>query len=323
MKISPALELVNRRPGDLKPWPDNPRTHSDKQLAKLKASIQRFGFTAPVLVDEDGVILSGHARTAAALELNLPEIPTRVIAGLAPSMKRALVVADNKLAELSTWDEALLRKELELLIKDDFDIEVTGFDTAELDLMFAPAETTQGSDPDDLQAEDVPPDGPEPSVVSRPGDLWRLGNHLLLCSDALDPASYDRLLRGELAQLTVTDPPYNLAAKQISGGGKVKHKDFAMAAGEMSPSEFTAFLGGAMSLMRHHSQDGAIVFAFMDWRHSREMLDAAEPLFGQPRQLCIWVKDNGGMGSFYRSRHELVYVFKSGNAPHINNFQLG
>jgi DNA modification methylase len=324
MKISPAIELVYRRPGDLKPWPGNPRTHSEKQLVKLKASITKFGFTAPVLVDESSVILSGHARTTAALELKLPEIPTRVIAGRTPSMKRALVVADNKLAQLSTWDETLLRQELELLIKDDFEIEITGFDTAELDLMFAPAENSQGSEPDDLQAEDIPPDSAEYPIVSRAGDLWRPGNHLLLCGDALDRQSYEEVMRGDTAQMVITDPPYNVPINgHVCGSGKVKHADFMMGAGEMSSGQFIALLGRSVTNMAAVSQDGAIHFLFIDWRHISELLAAAAPVFGAPKQLCVWSKDNAGMGTFYRSQHELVFVFKKGNAPHVNNFELG
>jgi DNA modification methylase len=311
--------IVERPPGDLKPWPGNPRTHSDKQLVKLKASIQKFGFTAPVLVDETGVILSGHGRILAAQELGLASVPTRVISGLTQTKKRAYVIADNKLSQLSAWDNALLRSELEILIQEDFDIEATGFSTAEIDLMFDAAVDDAGSDPDDLQPEDIAPD-----VVSRPGDLWRLDNHFLLCGNALDPGSHQRVMQDGLAQMVITDPPYNVPIDgHVCGSGKVKHKEFAMASGEMTPTQFTAFLNQAMSHMHAVSAQGAIHFVFMDWRHSRELLDAALPLFGGPRQLCVWAKDNAGMGTFYRSQHELVYVFKKGDAPHINNFELG
>ena len=175
-----ASDLIDRRPGDLKPWPGNPRTHNDKQLAKLKTSIQKFGFTAPVLVDEAGVILSGHGRVQAAIELELPTIPTRVIAGLSEAKKRAYVIADNKLAQLAGWDATLLKDEFELLIAENFEIETTGFSTAEIDILFDGAEEPSGSDPDDLQPDDIAAE-----VVSRVGDLWRLGNHSLLCGDAL------------------------------------------------------------------------------------------------------------------------------------------
>ena len=311
--------IINRPPEDLKPWPGNPRTHSDKQLVKLKASIQKFGFTAPVLVDEEGVILSGHGRVLAAKALDLATIPTRIIPGLTEAKKRAYVIADNKLAQLSAWDDAALKAEMEILIRDEFDIETTGFSTAEVDIMFDDPAAPVSNDPDDLQSEDIPEE-----ITSRKGDLWLLGNHRLLCGDALDVACYQTVIQDEQAQMTITDPPYNVRINgHVCGGGKVKHKEFAMASGEMSPSEFTTFLSSAFSHLHARSQDGAIHFMFMDWRHMREIQDAAKPLFGAPRQLCVWVKDNGGMGTFYRSQHELVFVFKKGTAPHINNFELG
>jgi len=311
--------IVDRPPGDLRPWPGNPRIHSDKQLAKLKASIRKFGYTVPTLTDEEDVILRGHGCTQAAKELGLATIPTRVISGLTKAQKRAYVIADNKLSELSRWDENLLKTEIEILMKQDFEIETTGFSTAEIDIMFDGAAQSPGSDPDDLQPEDLAVE-----AVSHTGDLWRLGNHRLLCGDALSAACYKAVMPDSLAQMVITDPPYNVPINGHAGGnGKVEHKEFAMASGEMSQSEFTAFLNRAFSHLHAFAQNGAIHFIFMDWRHAREIQDAAKPLFGDPRQLCVWAKDNAGMGTFYRSQHELVFVFKKGDAPHINNFELG
>lgn len=311
--------IVEKQPGDLKPWPANPRTHSEKQLVKLKASIQKFGFTAPVLVDEAGVILSGHGRVLAARELGLPTIPTRVISGLTQTQKRAYVIADNKLAQLSSWDANLLKSEIEILIQEDFDIETTGFSTAEVDIMLDAGGNPSSDDMDDLKAQDIPED-----AISRPGDLWKLGDHALYCGDALNPESYKAVLQDTLAEMAITDAPYNVPiAGHVCGNGKVQHKDFAMASGEMSAPQFTAFLNQAMAQMHTFSQEGSIHFHFMDWRHMREIQDAALPMFGVPRQMCVWVKDNGGMGTFYRSQHELVFVFRKGDKPHINNFELG
>jgi len=318
-KTSAISGIVDRPPCDLSPWPGNARTHSDKQLAKLKASIQKFGFTAPVLVDEAGVVLAGHGRLQAAMELGLPTVPTRVISGLTEAQKRAYVIADNKIAQLSRWDDNLLKGELDILIKEDFDIETTGFSTAEIDIMFDGAAEAAGSDPEDLQPADIAAE-----AVSREGDLWQVGDHRLLCGNALAAGCYKAVIQDGLAQMVITDPPYNVPIDgHVCGSGKVKHKEFAMASGEMSQSEFTAFLNGAFSHLHAFAQDGAIHFIFMDWRHAREIQDAAHPLFGAPRQLCVWAKDNGGMGTFYRSQHELVFVFKKGDAPHINNFELG
>lgn len=319
LETNVARDIVYRRPCDLKPWPRNPRTHNDKQLAKLKTSIKDFGFTAPVLVDQKGFILSGNGRVQAAIELGLPTIPTRVIRGLSEAQKRAYVIADNKLAELAGWDSTLLKEELELLIADNFDIETTGFSTAEIDILIDGAEEPSGSDPDDLQPDDV-----TGQVVSRIGDLWRVGNHWLLCGDALSPDSYKIIMESDLAQMVISDPPYNVRIDgHVCGSGKIRHKEFKMASGEMTTDEFTNFLNTVFSHTGAYSQAGAVHYFFMDWRHSMEIQAAALPLFGSPLQLCVWVKDNGGMGSFYRSQHELVFVFKKGEVPHINNFELG
>ncbi len=312
-------DIVHRAPSDLQPWPNNPRKHSDKQKAKLKASIRKFGFTSVVVIDEIGMILSGHCRVEVAIEMGLAAIPTRTIYGLSEDSKRAYVLADNKTAELARWDSTLLKSEIELLIKADFEIETTGFSTAEIDLMFDDPAALQGSDPDDLQADDIPK-----GVISRKGDHWQLGSHRLLCGDALDLVSYQSVMHDELAQLVISDVPYNVKINgHVSGKGKAKHAEFFQASGEMSPQEFSSFLNTAFTHTHAFSQDGAIHFYFIDWRHIRELQDAAQPLFGSPRQLCVWVKDNGGMGTFYRSQHELVFAFKKGDSPHINNFELG
>lgn len=311
--------IVDQIPGDLKPWPNNPRTHSDKQLVKLKASIQKFGFTAPVLVDETNMILSGHGRVQAAKELGLATIPTRLILGLSEAKKRAYVIADNKLSQLSGWDSDLLKAEMSILIQEDFDIELTGFSTAEIDIMMEGTEDPSPTNPDDLQPQDL-----VSHVVSHLGDLWQLGNHFLLCGDALNNECYKTVMQGASAQMVITDPPYNVSIRgHVCGNGKVKHKEFVMASGEMSISEFTTFLTQSFSHMHSYAEEGAIIYSFMDWRHASEVKNAALSLFGTPRQLCIWVKDNGGMGTFYRSQHELIFVFKKGEAPHINNFELG
>lgn len=307
-------DIQQRSPSDLKPWPGNARTHSAKQLTKIAASIRQFGFTMPVLVDETNVILSGHGRVEAAQQLKLTTIPVRVAIGWTPAEKRAYVITDNKLALLSGWDMPLLKGEMELLIAEDFEVEITGFSTAEIDLMFEePSAAADDLQPDDLAVE----------AVSRRGDLWQLGQHLLLCDDALADTSYTSLLQ-EPAHMSITDPPYNVKIDGHVGGlGKIKHKEFAMASGEMDASQFTAFLRTVCSQLHRHTLDGAISYVFMDWGHMTELSEAARPVFGRAKQLCVWAKDNAGMGSFYRSEHELVFVFKKGDAPHVNNFELG
>jgi DNA modification methylase len=255
--------IEDRSPAGLKPWPDNPRTHSDKQLLKLKASIVKFGFTAPVIIDEAGVILSGHGRVQAAIGLELPTVPVRVITGLSEAKKRAYVIADNKLAQLSKWDEGLLKSELDILIRQDFDIELTGFSTAEIDIMFEEVGAPSPADTDEVQPADI-----TNTVVSQRGDLWQLGHHLLYCGDALDPEAYENLMRGEQAQMVITDPPYNVAINgHVCGSGDVKHREFLMASGEMDKAEFIAFLSKAFSNIHTHVAESAIIYSFMDWRH--------------------------------------------------------
>lgn len=306
--------IVDQPPSALKPWHNNPHRHPAKQLHTLKGSFVTYGFTVPILVDENGVILAGEARWRVAQDLKLPSVPTRVISGLTHTQKRAYVLTDNKLPLMASWDPDLLRGEIELLIADDFEIELTGFDTVEIDqLIEAPVADAE------LQPQDI-----AQQVVSRLGDLWALGHHRLLCGDALDQNAYLTLLGSDKAQMVITDPPYNVKIDGHAGGlGKVKHKEFAMASGEMSPQAFAEFLGLACAHLYAFTVPGAIHFIFMDWRHQAELLQATAPIFGAPKQLCVWVKDNGGMGSFYRSQHELVFVFKNGADPHINNFELG
>lgn len=310
--------LVEKAPKDLKPWPGNARRHPRRQLEALKSAIQRFGFTCPVLVDEQDRTLAGHGRVTAAIELGLPTIPTRTILGLSEPQKRAYVITDNKIGLLSDWDEDLLRIELQTLVTEDFEVELTGFSTAELDIILD-TEPKSKVDPDDLTSKDL-----NVPAVTRKGDLWILGEHRLLCGDALDANSYSILLEDQKVQMVFTDPPYNVKVDgHVCGTGAIKHREFAMASGEMSPTEFTEFLERTFSLTAATLTDGAIVYACMDWRHMREITDAAQPVFGDPKQLCIWAKDNAGLGTFYRSQHELVFIFKHGKAAHINNFELG
>jgi DNA modification methylase len=166
----------------------------------------------------------------------------------------------------------------------------------------------------------------EPGVppVTQAGDLWQLGRHRLLCADATRPESLATLMGRERAQMVFTDPPYNVPIDgHASGLGSAKHSEFAMASGEMSEAEFIAFLGRTLSLLARHSISGALHYIFMDWRHLYELLTAGRRVYHELKNLCAWVKSNGGMGSLYRSQHELIAVFKNGSAPHINNVELG
>lgn len=310
--------VVYRNIPELKPYKNNARTHSKKQVKQIAASIAQFGFVNPVLLDEEDYMIAGHGRVAAAKEIGLQTVPTIKIAHLTPEQIKAYRLADNKLAELAGWDDDILKIEFQHLqeLADVLDLTVTGFEVAEIDILL-------GNDDKAAEADAPFDDLVKTEPVSRPGDLWLLGNHKILCGSALDANDYARLMGGEQAQLIFTDPPYNVRVKDISGLGKHKHAEFAMASGEMDRAEFLAFLGTALCHMADHSTDGSIHFVCMDWRHIEELVAAGREVYSELKNICVWAKDNGGMGSLYRSQHEFVAVFKNGTAPHVNNIQLG
>ena len=307
-------------PDRLRPWARNARTHSKKQIRQVAESIRTFGFTNPVLIDAEHTILAGHCRVEAAKLLGMATVPCIRIETMTPAEKRAYVLADNKLALNAGWDEDLLAEELQALLADDlgFDIGVTGFSIPEIDGLIEGLTPEEPGDPED---DWLPEPGP---ARCRPGDVWQLGRHRLVCGDALDPDVVGQLMDGETARMVFTDPPYNVKIDgHVGGSGRVKHREFAMASGEMSTGEFTAFLRRSFRNLADACIDGAIVYICMDWRHQREVLDAADGVYAELKNLIVWVKDNGGMGTFYRSRHELIFAFKVGTAPHVNTFELG
>lgn len=302
----------------LRPSPRNARTHSKAQIKQIAASIKEFGFTNPVLIDEAQTILAGHGRVEAAKLLKLEEVPVVRIEHMSEAQKRAYVIADNQLALNAGWDEAILAVEFESLTDLDFDVSLTGFEMGEIDRLIGSLDLTgsEGEAP-------IPSPAAGPAITQL-GDIWQIGSHRLICGDALKPETYDRLLEGDKADLVFTDPPYNVPiGGHVSGLGKKTHDEFAMASGEMSRPEFERFLRLAFAQLARVSQNGSIHFVCMDWRHMREVLDAADGVYAELKNLCVWAKSNGGMGSLYRSQHELVFVFKSGTKAHINNVSLG
>lgn len=302
----------------LKPHVNNPRTHSKRQIEQVAASIRAFGWTNPILVSDDLEIIAGHGRMEAARSLGLGEVPVMRLSGMSEAQRKAYVIADNRLAETAGWDEDLLRLEIGTLIELDleFEIEAIGFETGEIDVLMAGE--AHSADPESLPK---PEDGP---TVSELGDVWRLGRHGLVCGDALEAASYEKLMRGELADACFTDPPYNVPiAGHVSGLGKKTHDEFVMASGEMSDAEFGNFLSAMSAQISAFVKPGAIVFACMDWRHICDLVKAGEAEIGTLKNICVWNKDVGGMGSLYRSKHEMVAVFSHRGAKHTNNVQLG
>jgi len=321
--VPSRISLAYRRIDDLKPDPANPRVHSKKQIRQIANSIEVFGFNVPVLVDAELKVIAGHGRLLACRELGWTEVPTLCLDHLTTAQARAFMIADNRLTEIATWDDRLLAQQLMdlSLLGLDFSLEVIGFEMAEIDLRIASLEDMpqQADDPADA----VPELSLGPSL-SKIGDLWLLGRHRVLCGNALDPADFAALMGEERAVVAFTDPPYNVQIDgHASGLGAIHHRPFPMASGEMDQAGFTAFLGQACRNLAAFSTSGSIHYICMDWRHLEELLAAGRDAYGELKNLCVWVKDNAGMGSLYRSQHELVLVFKQGRGSHRNNIRLG
>lgn len=316
-----GTQVTERSITSLRPYARNARTHSKKQVRQIAASIERFGFTNPVLISGDGEIIAGHGRVEAAKLLGWKAVPTIALAHLSETERRAYVLADNKLALNAGWDKEILAIELQALVDFEFDVEVTGFSLAEVDFVLDEA---ADADPDSSDtAEDAVPVASGPAISCQ-GDFWLLGRHRLLCGDARSGTDFETLMDGAKADLVFTDPPYNVKIDgNVCGLGTIKHREFAFASGEMSRGQFTAFLSETLGNIAAVMRDGAIAYVCMDWRHMGELLAAGEEAFTELKNLVVWNKTNGGMGAFYRSKHELIFVFKQGMAEHTNSFGLG
>jgi DNA modification methylase len=307
---------------ELKLDPRNPRHHSDLQIGQIARSIENFGFNIPVVIDGNNKVLAGHGRVLAARKLSRPSLPVIRLTHLTPEQARAFSIADNRLTETSTWDDRLLGEIFrDLATLDlDFSLEATGFSIGEIDLRIEGlSDSAEGEDAEDL----LEPTAGQPPV-SEPGDLWLLGKHRIFCGDALEATSYSLLMERSRAQVVFTDPPYNVRINgHASGNGSIRHREFVAAVGELSSGQFVHFLATVLHLLVRHSSAGSIHFICMDWRHQLELLTAGNQAYAELKNLCVWVKSNAGMGSFYRSQHELIFVFKNGKAQHRNNVQLG
>jgi DNA modification methylase len=320
--VERKLAIEQRPLAALRPNPRNARTHSKRQVRAIADSIKAFGFTSPVLVDDHGMILAGHGRVQAARVLGLESVPTIRISALTDTQKRALVLAENKLAERAGWDRQMLAielGELSTLLPDlGLQVDLTGFEVGEIDAILLDTEENEAAHEDDELV------SPPAQPVSQVGDLWRLGRHRLLCADARDAAAFGALLGTERVDLVLSDPPFNVKiAGHARGRGKIRHADFAMACGEMADDEFIAFLQRVLGHAASYSRARALHFVFIDWRHVAQLLAAGRSLYAELKNLVVWVKSNGGQGSLYRSQHELIAVFKVGSGEHINNVELG
>lgn len=312
-----GLEVSYVASEEIKPYQNNPKKHPEKQITQIINSIREFKFNNPVLIDENNVLIAGHGRLLAAKHLGLGKVPAIRLTHLTDAQKRAYRIADNKLTENGEWDTDLLILEFSDLEKLnlDFALDITGFDNVEIDNLLNPAT----SDP---KLNNIPFIKPE-EVVSAPCDIWQLGEHRIICGNALEEQSFSALMAGKQADMVFTDPPYNVKIDgHVCGKGANKHKEFAMASGEMSNDEFVQFLTKNFTLLKKYSVNGSLHLICMDWRHVEHITHAGH-VYDEFKNLCVWNKTNAGMGSLYRSKHELIFIYKNGTAPHTNNVELG
>lgn len=305
-------------PMEVKPYRNNPKKHSEKQVTQLINSIKEFRFNNPVLIDENNELIAGHGRLLAAQHLHLEKIPPIYLTHLTQAQKKAYRIADNKLTENGKWDIDLLKLELKDIEQLDLNLnlDLTGFDNQEIDVWFNPPI------PAKQELNNIPYINPN-EIVSKLGDVWCLGQHRIICGNALEQNTFERLFEGKKAHIVFTDPPYNVKINgHVCGKGSTQHKEFVMASGEMKSDEFVRFLTQNFTLLKEFSTDGNLHYICMDWRHVEE-ISLAGHVYDSFKNVCVWNKSNAGMGSLYRSKHELIFVYKHGNASHTNNVELG
>ena len=311
----PGLQIEYRDPAKLKPDPGNARTHPKKQIDQIVGSIRSHGFVNPILIDEEDHIIAGHGRTIAAKQMELAAVPTIRLAGLSELQKRTLRLADNRIALNAAWDLDLLKVELESIraIDVSFDFDIVGMASGEVDtIVFSPLICDE--------TESVP--APPATAVSRPGDIWILGDHRVGCGDARDRDFMLELCGSAPVRAAFLDVPYNV---KINGNavGRGRHREFLHASGEMTSEAFRAFLREGLGSCAAVSQDGAVHFICIDHRHIEDLAAACADVYSERLNICVWNKSNGGMGSLYRSQHEFIFVMKLGTAAHLNAVELG
>ena len=316
---SNSLEIRLVKISDLKPLDNNPHLHPRQQHRKLRRNLEFNGLVCPIVVDGRMRIVDGVMTVEEWAELGHDDIEAIVLHGRSDEELRALRLSLNRLSEDAKWDPKKLKAEFEALIELDFPLDLTGFETVEID------HAVSFADPSTGVVEDAPKTvDPNAAPVSRVGDLFLAGKHRILCGDARDGEAVKRLMAGETARVVATDPPYNVPIKgNVSGLGKASHREFAMASGEMPSEAFEGFLHAFLMGTTACLVDGGLVYTFMDWRHLPELFAAYARAELTPMNLCVWAKTNAGMGTFYRSQHEMVLIGKHGTAPHTNNFELG
>lgn len=314
--IEKRIEIEYVETESIQPNPKNTKKHGEEQVSEIANSMNRNGNNTPIGI-RHGIVLVGNGRYLAAKKLGLKYIPVVNLDHLTDEQARLYALADNKLAEKSEWDFDILIPELnDLMSSIDLDLDLTGFNSIEIDnLLYKPLIEEEKKEKEEKF--------PELNIEKRVslGEIWQLGRHKLICGNALHTESYEKVLNRKLADIVITDPPYNV---KISGHVTTQkhHKEFAEASGEKTDEEFTSFLRDTFSKLVEFSKDGSIHYIFMDWKHSKNMHDASSE-YAELKNICIWAKELAGMGSLYRSQHELCFVFKNGTAPHTNHIELG
>jgi DNA modification methylase len=320
--VKNSLDVIYLPATAIKPSPHAARQHSRAQRRKLKAIVSHFGQVAPLLVDgATGTLIDGHAVFDALVELGHDEIAVVRLENRSESEIRALRLALNRVAQDAVWDDAKLRGEFEYLVNVGFELDLTGFEAIEIDMALS-IDAPIANVVEEEALDDFEPTGRP--AVAQPDDVFVLGDHKIGCGDARDADFIRDLVGDKTVACVFSDPPYNVPIHGfVSGLGKIRHREFAMASGEMPRDQFVAFLCETLAAIKPVLADGAILYLCMDWRHGDELCEAAARNGLEQKNLCVWVKSNAGMGSFYRSQHELIYVFKHGDASHQNNFGLG
>jgi DNA modification methylase len=321
----------NQLPSDLGPtqliavsslkYPKSFKIYPNVAIKKAARFIEALGLRVPVLIDRDRNIICGEIWALAHTHLGLPEISVLVAEGLSKDQLDAYRIGMQRIPELGEWDDNALGDIFRDWTGRDigFDIELTGFAIPEIDILIQGVEAgTPNESTDAIENSDVG------APVTKPGDLWQCGQHSIICGSSIVLNSFDTLMAKDRAAAIITDPPYNVAIDgHVGGKGKIHHEEFAMASGEMDSREFIDFLQLFMGYAASFSREGSLHYIYMDWRHAAEVLQAGSSVYKELKNVAVWVKSNGGMGSLYRSRHELVFIYKYGHAPHRNNVQLG
>ena len=319
MSVLPSLEIVEQSIDGLRAYEQSARTHNRRQYQKVLALIQKHGPVVPLIVDPNGIVVDGHLRLQCLKHLGYVTVPTVIVRSNSVADITAMRLAFNRIALDAGWDKQKLRHELQELILADYELDLTGFDAPEIDSVIEIETPSIG-----IVDEADPVVTPEKIAVSRLGDTIVCGDHRILCGNALDRTALTNLLASAAARMVMTDPPYNLPIDGFVGGkGKIKHREFAVASGEMSDGDFIAFLKGYFEAAIAALVDGALLYVWMDWRHIDALIAAGKSTGLSLINVCAWAKTAAGMGSLYRSQHELCSVFKFGTAPHVNNVELG